>query len=58
MIELKVSRINLIEKLNAMRYDEVSEAQLHHILLNIGYIDKEHYMATEDNVNNNEQNDG
>ena len=57
MIERKINRITLLEKLNSMRYDELSELQLHSIFLELGYVDTEHYMATEDNVNNNEQNE-
>ena len=58
MIERKINRITLLEKLNSMRYDELSELQLHSIFLELGYVDKKHYMAAEDNVDNNEQNDG
>ena len=58
MIERKIKRTTLIEKLNSMRYEELSELQLHSIFLELGYVDTKHYMATEDNVNNNEQNDG
>lgn len=57
MIELKIKRDKLLEKLASMRYDEISEIQMHHIFLELGYVDTEHYMAAEDNVNNNEQND-
>ena len=58
MIERKINRITLIEKLSSMRYEELSEIQLHSIFVELGYVDTDHYMAEEDNVNNNEQNDG
>lgn len=57
MIELKIKRGKLLEKLASMRYDEISEMQIHHIFLELGYVDTEHYMAVEDNVNNYEQNE-
>ena len=58
MIERYISRETLLEKLASMRYQEVSELQVHNIFINFGYIDKDNYMVIEDNVNNNEQNDG
>ena len=58
MIELKIRRDKLLEKLTSMRYDEISEIQIHHIFLELGYVDTEHYMVAEDNVCNYEQNDG
>lgn len=58
MIERKIKRTTLIEKLNSMRYEELSELQLHSIFLELGYVDAKHYMATEDNVCNYEQKDG
>jgi hypothetical protein len=57
MIEQKINRITLIEKLSSMRYEELSELQLHSIFLELGYVDTKHYMATEDNVCNYEQNE-
>lgn len=57
MIELKIRRDKLLEKLTSMRYSEISEIQIHHIFLELGYVDTEHYMAAEDNVNINEQNE-
>lgn len=58
MIEFKIERDKLIEKLASMRYSEISEIQVHNIFLDLGYVDKEHYMASEDNVPIYEQNDG
>lgn len=58
MIERNINRTTLIEKLNSIRYEELSELQIHHIFLELGYVYTDHYMAEEDNVNNNEQNDG
>lgn len=58
MVERRISRETLLNKLASMRYQELSELQVHNIFVDLGYIDKEHYMAEEDNVNNNEQNDG
>ena len=58
MIEYKISREKLLERLASMRYQEVSELQVHSIFVDLGYIDKEHDMAEEDNVNIYEQNDG
>lgn len=58
MTELHIRRDKLLEKLASMRYDEISEIQIHHIFLELGYVDTEHYMAVEDNVHNYEQNDG
>ena len=58
MIERHMNRETLLEKLASMRCQEVSELQIHSIFIDFGYIYKEHYMAAEDNVNNNEQNDG
>lgn len=58
MIELKIKRDKLLEKIASMRYVELSEIQIHHIFLELGYLDTEHYMAVEDNVHNYEQNDG
>ena len=57
MIEFKIKRDKLLEKLASMRYDEISEIQMHHIFLEFGYVDAEHYIAAEDNVHNNEQNE-
>lgn len=58
MVERYISRETLLNKLSSMRYQELSELQVHNIFVDLGYIDKENYMAEEDNVNNNEQNDG
>ena len=58
MIERHINRETLLNKLASMRYQELSELQVHNIFVDLGYIDKEHYMATEDNVNIYEQNDG
>ena len=57
MIELKIRRDKFLEQIASMRYDELSEIQIHHIFLEFGYLDTEHYMATGDNVYNNEQNE-
>lgn len=58
MTELHIRRDKLLEKLASMRYDEISEIQIHHIFLELGYVDTEHYMAAENNICNYEQNDG
>ena len=58
MIERRISRETLLEKLSSMRYQELSELQLHGLFVDFGYINKDNYMAAEDNVDNNEQNDG
>lgn len=57
MIELKISRDKLLEKIASMRYDEISEIQMHHIFLELGYVDTQHYMAAEDSVCHYEQNE-
>lgn len=56
MVERYINRDTLLNKLASMRYQEVSELQIHNIFVDLGYIGKDSYMATEDNVNNNEQN--
>ena len=55
MIEIKINRDVLLNKLSSMRYQEVSELQVHNIFVDLGYIDQDSYMYVEDNVNNNEQ---
>lgn len=57
MIERYINRETLLNKLSSMRYQELSELQVHNIFVDLGYINKEHYMAEEDNVCNYEQND-
>ena len=58
MVERYISRDALLNKLSSMRYQELSELQVHNIFVDLGYIDNDSYMYVEDNVNNNEQNDG
>jgi hypothetical protein len=57
MVERYISRDVLLNKLASMKYQEVSELQVHNIFVDLGYIDQDSYMYVEDNVNNNEQNE-
>lgn len=57
MVERYISRDVLLNKLASMKYQEVSELQVHNIFVDLGYINQDSYMYVEDNVNNNEQNE-
>ena len=57
MVERYISRDVLLNKLASMKYQEVSELQVHNIFVDLGYIDQDSYMYVEDNVNTNEQNE-